>query len=244
MVFSSINQKPVSSFKLGEVINHIFPLVILGAGGFARETLDVVDAINEVAPTWDMLGFIVDAQYGRAGDLVNDKPILGDFDWLLDHPEVYVVCGVGAPEVRYNMISRLSNRDVHYATLIHPSVIKTRWMSVGIGDVIAAGCVLSNNIIIGHHVHINPTCTIGHDVTVDNFVSFAPGAIISGNVHLQEGAYIGTGANIIEKKTVGAWSVVGAGSTVVKDIPPNTTAVGSPAKVIKERPSGWHLNEN
>lgn len=220
------------------------PLVILGAGGFARETLDVVDAINAVTPTWDMLGFIVDAQYGRPGDLVNDKPILGDFDWLIDHPDVYVVCGVGAPEVRYKMIDKLSAQDRHYATLIHPSVIKTHWMSLGVGDVIAAGNVLSNRITIGDHVHLNPTCTIGHDATIDSFVSLAPGVLISGNVHLQEGAYIGTGASVVEKRTIGEWSIIGAGSTVIHDVPPNTTVVGTPAKVIKERPAGWHLNEN
>lgn len=220
------------------------PLIILGAGGFARETLDVVDAINAVSPTWEMLGFIIDAQYGSVGDMINDRPILGDFTWLERQSDVWVVCGVGAPEIRYRMIQRIANPEVKFATLVHPSVIRTRWIALGDGVVITAGCVLSNTITIANHVHLNPSCTIGHDVHMDDFVSVAPGARISGNVHLHEGAYVGTGVNIIEKKTVGAWSIVGAGSTVVKDVPPNTTAVGVPAQVIKEREAGWHLYEN
>ena len=219
------------------------PLVILGAGGFARETLDVVDAINAISPTWDMLGFIVDREYGTPGALVNDKPILGDFSWLDQHPEVLIVCGVGAPELRYRMIHQLPHRDRKFASLVHPSVIYTRWMTIGQGVVIAAGCVISNNVVIADHVHINPSSTIGHDVQLEAYVSLAPGVLISGNVILKEGAYIGTGANIIEKKNVGSWSIVGAGSTVVKDVPTNTTVVGVPAQVIKERPEGWHFHE-
>lgn len=218
-------------------------LVILGAGGFARETLDIVDAINAVSPTWDLLGFIVDNRYGMPDTLVHDKPILGDFAWLEQHYEVQLLCAVGAPEVRYRMIQRLAYHQWQFASLVHPSVIRTRWMSIGQGVVIAAGCVISNNVTIADHVHINPSSTIGHDVQLEAFVSIAPGVLLSGNVSLKEGAYIGTGASIIEKKVIGAWSIVGAGSTIVKDVPANTTVVGVPARVIKQRPEGWQLHE-
>lgn len=220
------------------------PLVILGAGGFAREILDVIDAINADKPRYDVLGFIVDEKYGRAGDVVNEKQILGGFSWFEKHTDVFAICGVGAPEVRRHMIRRVQNLGVKFAALIHPSVIMTRWTSLGDGVVITAGCILSNNIVISDHVHINPGSTIGHDVTIEAFVSLAPGALVSGNVTIHEGAYIGTGTNVIEKKTIGAWSIVGAGSTVIQDVPPNSTVVGVPARVIKERPEGWHLREN
>lgn len=220
------------------------PLVILGAGGFARETMDVVDAINKVNPTWNMLGFIVDAQYGAVGDRVNDQPILGGFDWLDSHRDVYVVCGVGAPEIRRNMTQKAGAFGNSFATLIHPNAILTRWVQMGRGTIITAGCILTNQIRLGDHVHLNLDCTLGHDVVMEDYATLAPGVHVSGNVQIGEGAYIGTGANIIEKRKIGSWSVVGAGSTVVKDVPPNTTVVGTPGHVIKERPEGWHLDEN
>lgn len=220
------------------------PLIILGAGGFARETLDIVEAINSISPTWEMLGFIVDAQYGNTGQVVNGKPILGGFEELVQYPNVYTVCGVGSPSIRRRMTQRAQRYSVQFANLLHPSVIKTRWITLGEGIVVAPGCVLSNTLTIGDHVHLNPSCTIGHDVDVDAFVSLAPGVLISGNVHLEEGAYVGTGARVIEKRTVGTWSIVGAGSTVIKNVPPHTTVVGTPAKVIKERATDWYLREN
>jgi len=185
-------------------------LAILGAGAFARETLDVAEAINAVRPTWDILGFIVDARYSIHGTIINDKPILGDLDWLAAHPDVAVVCGVGAPEVRLRMVEQAAAGGARFAAgLVHPSALVTRWMTIGVGTVIAAGCVMSNTIRIADHVHLNPSCTIGHDVVIESCVSLGPGVLISGNVTLREGAYIGTGTSIIEKRTVGAWSIVG-----------------------------------
>src|SRR5690606_30037120 len=189
----------------------ITPLVILGAGGFARETLDVVDAINAVSPTWDMLGFLVDAQYGEAGTIVNGKPILGELSWLAENPDVRVVCGVGAPEHRLKLTQRAAEFGIQFCTLIHPNVTMSQWITIGEGTIITAGCILTNSIVIGKHVHVNLNCTIGHDVTMDEFVTLAPGVHVSGNVHIQQGCYVGTGANIIEKKTIGDWSIVGAG---------------------------------
>lgn len=77
---------------------------------------------------------------------------------------------------------------------------------------------------------------------LEDFAILSPGVHISGYVTLGEGCYIGTGANIIDRKTIGAWSVVGAGSVVINDVPPYSTTVGVPAKIIKIRESNT-MNE-
>lgn len=216
-------------------------VVIIGAGGFAREILDVIDSINSISPKYNVLGYIVQSGYGSPGQLINDKPILGDFDWLAEHAQdVEVICGVGAPEVRLRLVRLASEYGACFCTIIHPSAILTKWIEIGEGTVITAGCILTNQIKIGKHVQINLDSTVGHDVRIDDFATIAPGVHISGNVHIQTGCYIGTGANIIEKITIGPWSIIGAGSTIIQDVPPNTTVVGVPGKVIKVRPEGWH----
>ena len=93
--------------------------------------------------------------------------------------------------------------------------------------------------IIGDHVQINTNSTIGHDSKLMDFVTLSPGAHISGNVLLNLGCYVGTGANIIEKLIIGEWSIIGAGATVIRDVEPNTTVVGVPAKIIDKRMKGW-----
>lgn len=217
------------------------PVVIIGAGGFAREVLDIFDDLNALTPAYEVLGFIVDPEYGNPGDMVNGKPILGGFGWLANNPDVYCICGVGAPEHRFKLIERSRDVGARFCTVIHPSVIRSRWVEIGEGTVITAGCILTNQIKVGNHVHVNLGCTIGHDVVMNDFVTLAPGVHVSGNVVMEQGCYVGTGANIIEKKRIGSWSIVGAGSTITKDVPPNTTVVGVPGRIIKTRPEGWHM---
>ena len=66
-----------------------------------------------------------------------------------------------------------------------------------------------------------------------DFVTVLPNSSISGNVVLEEGVDFGTNATIIQGITVGAHTIVGAGSIVVKNLPEHCTAVGAPAKPIK-----------
>ena len=223
------------------VMDNLIPITIIGGGASARETLDVIDAINAVRPTYNMLGYIVDKDFGVAGTLVNEKPILGDLDWFLSCPysNIETVVAVGAPELRLKLIECIPNPNIKFATLIHPSVRLTKWVNIGVGVVITAGCILTNQINIGNHVQINIACTISHDAVIEDFVTLSPGVHLAGNVKLGEGSFVGIGVNIIEQCLIGSWSIIGAGSTIIHDVPANTTVVGVPGQVIKKRQNGW-----
>jgi sugar O-acyltransferase (sialic acid O-acetyltransferase NeuD family) len=217
-------------------------VVIIGAGGHAREVLDVIEAINQDTPRFEILGFVVELGYQTLGTVINDAPVLGHFDWLEENRhELKAVCGVGFPAPRYHVIKKLEQIGVEFVNLIHPNTLLTRWITLGTGVIITAGCILTNQITIGNHVHLNRHSNVSHDNVLEDFVTVSPGANLSGNVTLKQGCFIGTGASIIEGKTIGVWAKIGAGSAVIDDIPDNATAVGVPAKVVKTRPAGWHL---
>lgn len=220
-------------------------VVIIGAGGLGRQILDIIEACNQEKAQYEILGFIVDPQFGSPGTIIDDKPILGGFDWLEKHTnDVAVICGVGHSHQRYRLIKRADALGCHYFTIVHPSAVLSRRVNLGYGVALATGCMLMNQIQIGNHVVVNLGSTIGHDVKMEDFVTLSLGVNISGNVTLGTGAFVGTGANVIEKITLGDWSIIGAGSTVIRNIPANTTAVGIPAEVIKTRQEGWHLLED
>lgn len=207
----------------------------------ARDTLDVVEARIADGADDEVLGYLVDAGYGAPGTLVNDKPILGDLTWLRDHPDVEVVCAVGAPPDRRRLVERASEYGAKFCTLVHPRAVMTKRVTLGTGVVITAGVILSNNIEIGDHAILNLGCTIGHDGRVGAFVTVAPGAHLNGNVSVGTGTYVGTGASVIEKTQIGEWAVVGVGAGVVRDVPSNSTVIGNPARVLLTRDEGWHL---
>ena len=217
-------------------------IAILGAGGHARDVLDVLEACNEEAPTYDILGFIVEPGHGEVGALVNDRPILGDFGWIAKHAaEARLVIAVGSPALRLRLAEAAQAQGGHFAApVVHPGATRTKRITMAEGSVVGAGVTMTSLIRLGRHVHVNNGCAIAHDVVVGDYATISPGARLSGNVEVGEGTYVGTGASVIEKVRIGAWSVIGAGSAVVRDIAANVTAVGCPARVIKERPAGWH----
>jgi sugar O-acyltransferase (sialic acid O-acetyltransferase NeuD family) len=220
-------------------------LLIFGAGGFAREVLQValdlaVAHRSDDGVAWQPIGFVVDAAY--ASDTpVHGLPVLATDVALARYPDAWFVVGVGSPALRRRAVHALKARvGKRWATLIHPSTWIGRRVQVGLGTVICAGCQITTDIEIGEHVHVNLGCTIGHDSRLDSFVTLNPGVNVSGNVILSEGVEVGTGSILIPHADAGAWSVIGAGSVVTRSLSTNVTAVGAPAKVIKSRPMGWH----
>lgn len=219
-------------------------IALFGAGGFAREVLQVILDINETnpsAPPWQPVGFAVDPDFSKKTD-IHDLPILGSTEWLKANPEVNVVIAIGSSAARRriaNHISKVASNS--FATLVHPKAWIGRRVNIAPGTVICAGALITTDVTIGAHVHVNIGCTIGHDSALSDFVTLNPGTNISGNVSVETGAEIGTGSVIIPRADIGEWSIVGAGTVVTKPIPPNVTAVGAPAKVIKSRDPGWHF---
>lgn len=218
------------------------PLVIVGAGGHARDVLDVAEACVANGDPLQLLGFVVDAPYGAPGTLVNGLPILGDFDWLAAQRGVTVVVAVGDCALKLKLAQRAQQAGATFAApLVHPSAVRTRRLTLSEGCVVGMGVTLTSNVRLGPHAQINNGTTVAHEVTLGAYATVAPGCRLSGNVTVGEGAYLGTGATVVEKRSIGAWSIVGAGATVVRDVEANVTVVGTPARVLKRRPAGWQL---
>lgn len=207
-------------------------LAIFGAGGFGKEVKTLVDHINQQQPTWNLIGFYDDQPLGE----VQGLPVLGSLQDLFRlNQESHLVVAIGNSKIRCEVTGKLNATHIKFATLIHPSVIMGNPYSikVGHGSIITAGVILTTDITIDEHVIINLNTTIGHDSFIGAHVSLMPGVNIAGNVCLKEEVFIGAGANILGGLTMGAHSTIGAGAVVTTDIPPHTTAVGVPAKVIQ-----------
>jgi sugar O-acyltransferase (sialic acid O-acetyltransferase NeuD family) len=216
-------------------------LVIVGAGGFAREVLTLVRDINAETQRWEVVGF-ADDRPELAGASVAGLPVVGSIDVLLrERTATHVVLGIGSPVVKRRLADRLGGSGLMMPPLVHPTVVRSDSVRVGDGCVICAGNILTCDITLGRFVTLNLACTVGHDAVLEDFCTVAPGVNISGNVRVGAGTDVGTGTATVQGCTIGEWSVIGAGATVASDLPANCTAVGVPAKPIKRREEGWHL---
>ena len=214
-------------------------IVIFGVGGLGREVAELIEDINEDKKIWNLLGWL-DGNSEKHGEMVHCLPVLGDASWTAKNVGTSVIVAVGGPKVKRNIVQSLG--DCAFGTLIHPNVKIRSRVRVGEGSIICEGTQITTNIEIKRHVVINIGCTVGHDTIIEDFSTIAPGVNDSGNVSIDEGVDVGTGSRIIQGIRIGAWSIVGAGAVVSRDLASNITAVGVPAKVIKERENGWHLS--
>ena len=209
-------------------------LLIFGVGGMGRDTLWLAQRINQVKPTWNLLGFLDDSPAAQ-GKTINGCPVLGTIEAVAAYPNAYLVCAIGSSAVRRRLTEKMKalNPAARFATLIDPDAIVADTAEIGQGVVICARNYVSVNSTVRDHCLIGAGCTVGHDAVLEEFVTLYPGVNVSGNTHLGEESEMGTGSQIIQGLAVGARTIVGAGATVVRDLPPDCTAVGVPARPIK-----------
>lgn len=210
-------------------------LVVIGAGGFGREALDVVEAINRMAAesVFQVVGVADDAPTDAAREHLTARGVslIGSIaDWSGAHlGDQYLIC-IGDPIVRAEIDRRMLEAGHVAATAIHPNATVGSMGSIGAGTIICSGAEISTNVSLGRNVHINPNATIGHDVTLSECVSINPGAIISGDVMIGPQTLVGAGAVVLQGLTLGARCVVGASACVTRDVAAGATVKGVPAR--------------
>lgn len=207
-------------------------LIVIGAGGFGRETLDVIEAINDVAPTFELLG-VIDAHPNAVNlERLRQRRIqyLGADEGLVVDLEALFVVAIGSPHVRRMVAGRILSTGATPATLLHPRAGIGSASRIGRGSVICSGAQVSTNVSIGEHVHLNPNSTIGHDTVIGDCVSINPGAIVSGDVEIGRDTLIGAGAVVLQGLRIGSSSTVGAAACVTRDVGSSITVKGIPAR--------------
>lgn len=213
-------------------------IAIIGTGGFASgdvlyichdvgyKKIVFVDPVNEETCNKDICGY----------------PLLGGNQIPILKSENYdFIVAIGDNKYRQTFFCK--HNKLKYTNIIHPTssmgFIQAQSINKTIGNIVAAGARFANNIEFGNFGIYNFNCTVGHDCILRDFINISPGVNVSGKVIIEEGAFIGTNAAVREGHTIenrlriGSYAVVGANAFVLKDIPPNKTAVGIPAKIME-----------
>jgi sugar O-acyltransferase (sialic acid O-acetyltransferase NeuD family) len=207
-------------------------VILIGGGGHASDVLGVFEACARAGRTEaQVVGIVADVEIDPRRFAHRGVRQLGDLSDLgrIDASHYIVAVGFGRP--RRQLDERVRPFGLTPATILHPLADVPPGVPIGPGSVILAGVHVSPMAAIGRHVYLSHGCLIGHDCRIGDYATVLPGAAVSGDTVLGEACTIGTKAAVIEGLTIGAGATVGAGAVVLKDVPPDTTAVGVPAKV-------------
>jgi sugar O-acyltransferase (sialic acid O-acetyltransferase NeuD family) len=202
-------------------------LIIIGAGGAGRETLDIALELSNIK-SFKVLGFLDD--FHKTGSLINDYPILGKIsDWEPKKKEVFV-CAIGDIEKRKAIIKLFENKNAKFINLIHPTAIISIYAKIGTGNIIFPYVWISANTIIGDYVFINSRVSIGHDAQIGNFCVISSFCDVTGYVVLEDSVFLGSHVSIAPKIKICQYSFIAIGSIVLKNTSKGSRVIGYPAK--------------
>lgn len=207
------------------------PVIVLGAGGHAAVLIDILkqqkrNIVAIVSPDLTQKGPVFDGI----------EVLLQDKDVLKFEPEtITLINGIGSipgNKLRENLYKDFIDKGYHFETVVSDNAIVSHYAILADGVQVMAGAVIQVGTSIGANCIVNTSAIIDHDCEIGRHNHIAPGATLSGGVVTGDGVHIGTGANIIQLITVGADVVVGAGTTITKDVEKNTICY--PARIFKK----------
>lgn len=205
-------------------------LVIIGAGGLAREVYDLAHYCDPDNKELVVKGFLSDGPSDI--EQMGYPPVLSTVsDYSIGSADVFI-CAIGNVSDRKKTVEIIKAKGGKFINLIHPTCVIAPSVSLGEGIAMKAFCVLASDIEIGDYVFFQSSVIMGHDVRIGDYTHINSFSFFAGYVSVESKCVINAGARLIQNVNVGKGAVVGMGSVVLKNIAPKTTVFGVPAKKI------------
>ncbi len=207
-------------------------IVIIGAGGHGKVTLDILQYDTSV----EVIGFIDDDENSH-DKIISGVPVLGNMaalPRLIQEKRIEGgIIALGNRKVRAALFEHLKEMGLKPVNAVHPRAVIAKNVRMGDGVMIAAGAIINTDSIIGDDVIINTGATIDHDNMIGDHVNIQPGGNLGGAVTVKAYTEVGIGATVIQNISIGEGSTIAAGAAIISDVPDNVTVVGVPGRIFR-----------
>ena len=209
-------------------------IALFGAGGFGREVACLINMINEVTPTWNLVGFFDDGK--PVGEDVTYGKVLGGIEELNQwKTELALAIPVATPETLKSIIDKINNPLVYFPNLIAPDVLffDKNNTKIGKGNIITSRCLFSTNVSLGDFNLFNCGVLVGHDTVMGNCNVTMSSVNISGGIMIGDCNFFGVQSVLLQYIKVGSHTRVAANSVVIRNTKDGNLYVGNPATKVK-----------
>ncbi len=213
-------------------------IVILGGQGDGVVIASALQDLRAIDSDIIPYGFLNDRE--PTGTKIAELPVLDKIEnakKFLDQKDIYFISAILKAKEGYTRSQKIEKLMIpleRYYTLIHPQATVSKSAKVGNGTFVGPHANIMPNAIIGNHCSFRAGANVGHDCIIGDYCYMGPNSNVSGYVKLRNGVHIGPNASVLDAVEIGAYSVIGIGSVVLKDIPDFVIAFGNPAKVQKK----------
>ena len=206
-------------------------LLIIGARGFGREIYNSATESIGYGTEFDIEGFL-DEKADALDGFEGYPRIVSSVEAYEPHPDDVFVCALGDVKYKIKYVQMILEKGGEFITLIHNSAYISKNVKIGKGCLILADSRIHCDVTIGNYVTIQPKAVIGHDVVIEDWCMINALADCGGFSHMEEGATLHTCSFLLPKKRIGAYAVVGACSLAARNVKPGTVVLGVPAKEL------------
>jgi len=215
------------------------PLAVWGAKGPALIVADIVQLCGQ----YDIIGYLDNLNPERKGTRFGGATVLGGeeaLDELWEAGVRHIIFAFQNNPARLRLAERVKARGFELASAIHPTASIAAGAQIGAGTVVRALSAVGPETQIGENCIIGYGVMISHNCVIEDGVHLSSGVNVAGTVRVGRATWVGMGATIIDPKSIGSHSIVGAGSLVTRDVPSNVVSYGVPAKVVRDNPQPAH----
>lgn len=205
-------------------------LIIVGAGGLGRIVHDVLSQDREISSEYVLAGFLDTRPDLELPPELHGSVIGSPLTYRPQADEVFIPA-IGNPKLRKDLLEPLIQQGADFYSYTRQATVAAR-AHIGKGVFLTPGAVISTDCEIGDYSYIDTYAIIGHDVKIGAHCMIGAMSFLAGDVRVEDGVAIHPRATVAKGVTLGQSCTVGIGSVIVKNVSPQVTVFGNPARTI------------
>lgn len=207
-------------------------LIIIGAGGCGRETLQWAKDINKYEKRWNIKGFI-DDDLNALDEKICDVSVLSKIDEYCISPNDEFVCCIGSSNVRKMIVEKMKAKGAVFTAVVHPNALISDSCKLGEGVIVYPFALISDNAVIGDNCIINMYSSVAHDSILGEYCTVSAHCDITGMCRLGDRVFMGSSSHIVPGSKIEDDVYICAGSTVMTRVRSGVKVLGNPAKIVR-----------